>query len=61
MAAWRFKIVFDKLHEQSASREPEMPVDANDAELLRETEDIAELKRLVLDLGEGPDISYTTT
>jgi len=57
----RFKIVFDRLAEAvAADRETQAgPVTSEDS--VRESDEIAELRRMVLELTEPEPTTYTTT
>lgn len=61
MKANQFRIVFEKLRE-AVVEEMERDASSEDLEAIaRETEAIAELKRIVLETSEVPPKSYTTT
>ena len=60
MSKWRFKIVFDKLQEQSCLDRKEA-MSQEDLDLLRESEEISELRRLAVDVAEDNDRFYTMT
>lgn len=58
----RFKIIFEKLSEKSAVQTPPGEPLVKVLEAMRvELEEIAELRRLVLEVTEPEPVSYTTT
>lgn len=60
MPTWRFKVVFDKVDEQLSN--PDSQESAEELQdLMRETDEIAELKKLALEICEPQDRSYTST
>jgi hypothetical protein len=60
MPTWRFKVVFDKVDEELSK--PDSQESAEDLQdLMRETDEIAELKKLALEISESQDRSYTST
>jgi hypothetical protein len=60
MPTWRFKVVFDKVDEELSK--PDSQESAEELQdLMRETDEIAELKKLALEISESQDRSYTST
>lgn len=58
----RFRLVFEKLSKESASEATHQESLVRVVEAMRpEMEEIAELRRLVLEITEPPPVSYTTT
>ena len=57
----RFKIVFEKLSEELPQRASEEPTLKTVENMRVELEEIAELRRIVLEITEPEPASYTTT
>lgn len=57
----RFKIVFEKLSEEPAQKASEEPTLKTVENMRVELEEIAELRRIILEITEPESASYTTT